>query len=535
MVSLTEVLDEFSRHQQKRVLAIKGKWGVGKTYAWKKYCSQSDRFKENALSYVSLFGAASISEVKQRILQKAIPLHGRKPEKLIKGIQTAWPFAKLLPKVGDFTNLAQALGELFIKKFIICLDDIERRGSTLELSSVLGLISFLKEEADSRVVLIFNEDELTKGDAQTLKTYREKLIDMEFTYAPTVAENAALIFKSTKDQFILETLRSLDVRNIRVMQQVAWNLEHFEPMTGDLLPSLREDFLRNVVILTCLFHERGDEINFDKLDRNTFVSLMLSKEEEGKKEFSIFRQANYEYSDSDRCVVEYLRHGYLDSQALRKSLEERDERERKKQIRDKLWNVWSLVNANFRATESEVVREFTAFLDQNATDLVWKELTDVCDVLEKLEPKVERHKWERLLICKHAPTLDLEGVKFFKGVSKDPAVTNLLEARQAELMRNVTQKEIIFRIAEKQSWHPDDLAALDTYSQSDYTQWLSQEVHSDLFRNLREFRKIFNPQSEDPASRSVGSKLENALKEIASMTMINRLRVKLVLGIDVPE
>src|SRR5699024_4217438 len=53
------------------VLAIKGSWGVGKTYAWNKWLRGINQTEVayKRYSYVSLFGLASIDEVKQALFQ----------------------------------------------------------------------------------------------------------------------------------------------------------------------------------------------------------------------------------------------------------------------------------------------------------------------------------------------------------------------------------------------------------------------------------------------------------------------------------
>jgi len=48
------------------VLAIKGDWGIGKTFSWEQYIGEfKDECALKSYSYVSLFGINSISELKQ--------------------------------------------------------------------------------------------------------------------------------------------------------------------------------------------------------------------------------------------------------------------------------------------------------------------------------------------------------------------------------------------------------------------------------------------------------------------------------------
>jgi hypothetical protein len=51
----------------------------------------------------------------------------------------------------------QQISFLSVKNYLICFDDLERKGKHLRLVDVLGLASMLKERRNCKVVLILNE------------------------------------------------------------------------------------------------------------------------------------------------------------------------------------------------------------------------------------------------------------------------------------------------------------------------------------------------------------------------------------------
>jgi hypothetical protein len=60
-------IDRFLETDTPEVLAIKGAWGVGKTFAWNKFLNEAKRKNRIALgrySYVTLFGLSSLDELK---------------------------------------------------------------------------------------------------------------------------------------------------------------------------------------------------------------------------------------------------------------------------------------------------------------------------------------------------------------------------------------------------------------------------------------------------------------------------------------
>jgi hypothetical protein len=57
----------FLKSDTPEVLAIKGAWGVGKTYSWNKFLNKANNRNEISLerySYVSLFGVDSLEELR---------------------------------------------------------------------------------------------------------------------------------------------------------------------------------------------------------------------------------------------------------------------------------------------------------------------------------------------------------------------------------------------------------------------------------------------------------------------------------------
>jgi hypothetical protein len=74
-MSVTLVQEEFGKFVARdgaEVLCIKGRWGVGKTYAWGNALEQAQKantIKLPRYSYVSLFGVNSLDELKFAIFE----------------------------------------------------------------------------------------------------------------------------------------------------------------------------------------------------------------------------------------------------------------------------------------------------------------------------------------------------------------------------------------------------------------------------------------------------------------------------------
>ena len=67
--------------------------------------------------------------------------------------------------------MMDSLAFLSLNESLVCIDDLERRGSDLSMRDVLGLVSRLVEQKQCKVVLLLNDKEKGLDDYEK---YREK-------------------------------------------------------------------------------------------------------------------------------------------------------------------------------------------------------------------------------------------------------------------------------------------------------------------------------------------------------------------------
>ena len=189
---LKKEIDRFLASDEPEVLCIRGKWGVGKTFAWNKFVIEAkDRPKGIALkhySYVTLFGLRSIEELKYAIFENRVAASYIGTEATIDNLQenatavlkrgsrfAASKLVNMFWKSG--TEALQVLSFLSVTKQIVVLDDLERKGKDLRTQDVLGLVSLLRDQKKCKVVLITNDDALHDEKKELLK-YQEKVIEL---------------------------------------------------------------------------------------------------------------------------------------------------------------------------------------------------------------------------------------------------------------------------------------------------------------------------------------------------------------------
>lgn len=110
---IKQQIGKFLLSDATEVMAIKGAWGIGKTYSWEKFLKEAKNHNKIALnkySYVSLFGLNSLSELKQSIFECVISreLIGTEPS-----IETF---------KANMSAVTGSYGRKSIDFFLICLD-----------------------------------------------------------------------------------------------------------------------------------------------------------------------------------------------------------------------------------------------------------------------------------------------------------------------------------------------------------------------------------------------------------------------------
>ena len=194
-----------------QVLCIKGKWGVGKTFAWKKIVSAraASDLSMPSYAYVSLFGINSLTGLKFSIFEQTMSRSAIGEGPSTSTLQVQFDKLKNLGrKISGFaggalgllagTDASEMLSQstfFMVRDQIVCIDDLERKGRDLELRDVLGLVSFLKEERKCKVVLLLNDEKLEGLDQNDFNKNLEKVVDTTVHFAPTTAEACSIAFE----------------------------------------------------------------------------------------------------------------------------------------------------------------------------------------------------------------------------------------------------------------------------------------------------------------------------------------------------
>src|SRR5262249_55169435 len=166
------------------------------------------------------------------------------------GRKYAWAL-NLIPGLKNYLTVAAPAFFLTVRNQIICIDDLERKGSKLEAGDVLGLISFLKEERACKVALLLNDEALESADRKKFDTYLEKVVDVSLRFDPSANEsvNIALTVDDPVSQRVGELSIALGIANIRIIKKIERDVRAIRP----LLAKYDDEVFRQVAASLALF------------------------------------------------------------------------------------------------------------------------------------------------------------------------------------------------------------------------------------------------------------------------------------------
>ncbi len=275
---------------QPAVLCLRGKWGVGKTYAWNEQLEAARAAKRLAMrsySYVSLFGLNSLDALKYAVFE-----HSQKVDGGIRiaSLETLEEYLRTLPNWKTLLKPAtsgslvsrliggdavQALAFMQVRNQIVCFDDFERRGEGLETKDVLGLVSFLREQRNCKVVMILNDQQLDEEARDEFETHLEKVVDVSLVYEPLPTQ-AAAIGAGGEDEakrHVAERCAALGITNIRTIQRVVRLVETIKPKLADYDPEVLRAAIASLALFCWGRDNPGEAPPLDFIESKTRYSF----------------------------------------------------------------------------------------------------------------------------------------------------------------------------------------------------------------------------------------------------------------------
>lgn len=366
--TIKNTLDSFFSEQDFSVLVLRGAWGIGKTHFWENYIREKIRIKkieQTAYSYVSLFGLHSLSELKSKVfcvgeilkpkeeVKRELEISAQKENQILRILfntqssglnilRTLVPFFQIfkdLPKAKDFSSVIALTEYSLLNNYLICLDDIERKEDSLTLRQIMGFIDEISKRKNCKVIIILNDKTLSQRDLEEFNKYREKVVDLEIEYQPSIRDNLLKVFDSDYLFFedFLNVFQILTVSNIRIFKKFKWSVDKIRHFINTAEPGLKKQVLTRLAVFCWGFFNSESTLSLsfisNSIEQTTWLSV-LSEREENQNWTGEEKQWNYIASalgifpsNYDDYLISMLTDGYLNEEDFKEEINKANQKE----------------------------------------------------------------------------------------------------------------------------------------------------------------------------------------------------------------
>jgi hypothetical protein len=541
-------IQEFLSNDKPEVLAIKGAWGVGKTYSWNKFLLNAKSSNSIALerySYVSLFGINSLDAFKYTIFEHVIKREMIGTEANIETFKNnttgllevlgrkslGWFKGASLLK--SFTPAIESISFLSLNNSLICIDDLERRGSSLFMKDALGLVSQLKEQKRCKIVLLLNDKEEGLED---YTKYREKVVDVELRFEPTSFESAEIAFNTDTEsgKKLSELTQKLDIKNIRVLKKIERLINIVLPLAADYEPEIEHQVRHSLTLFSWCYYCANDgapPLEFVTNLGYDVWELCEEKEEDEEKKLWKNLVSSYEYQHTDELdlvLAEAVKTGYIEEEKFKKEASKKNEQIRASKSEGSFSETWRLYHDSFDDNEEELITKLYESFKKNVRNVtptnlngtvrLFREVGEEGKASEIIDFYIQQRKAEKELF-------NMRENNFF-GDIRDEEIINKFNGEYQASVTVESAADVLKRIAGKNGWNQEDEVVLANTSIDDYYQLFKNEKGEHLSSYIYTCLKFGQFSNASDQQKEIANRVTEALKKIAAESELNKRRVK---------
>lgn len=543
-------IEKFLATDTPEVLAIKGAWGVGKTFAWNKFLNEAkgkNGISLDKYSYVTLFGINSLDELKLSIFMGVIQRKHigdkqdldsiKAADKVISSLsRKAITLLKVLPYSKNLWPAIESLSFFSIRKTILCIDDFERKGKSLDAQDIMGLVSYLKDQNECKVVLILNDESLESAASTDYKKFREKVIDLELLFRPTASDCAEIALTDDKVGNRLKVLiESLKINNIRIIKKIENLAYRFSTLLNGFEEEVLYQSLHSLTLFSWCFYSKAISVPDFEFVRNTGDGLFgigdgdKKQTDEEKNWHATLRQYDFQNCDEfDLQIANAVEHGYIDDVPfLEEASKKNDELVASKSQRSHS-NTWKMFHDSFEDNAEELINELYNSFKQNykyispmnldGTVRLFRELGKSALADEIIKIYIAERKCEKRLFA-------LDDYAFSGDIKDEQLIEQFTAAHEAQ-KEKPTLRDILDKISQKDGWGQNDELILANATPENYYDIFKNEKGSHLTSYIDTCLKFGRFGNASEQQKKIANNAIAALKKIGSESTLNGIRIK---------
>lgn len=546
--SIKSRIDFFLSMSEPSVMAIKGEWGVGKTYAWNKYLIEArkdGRVPSGKYSYVSLFGIKTLEQLKEAIFSNAMSNEHAGEQPSLQSFQNntknlldsfsrnSWKFVKDLPYLNHATPAIQAWSFMSISKYLICIDDLERKGASLEVKEVLGLISLLKEQKDCKVVLLLNDG--TK-EVEDYSKYKEKVLDLELYFSPLPEESAYIAYDKAKEYHakLSEYTIRLGISNIRILKKIESAISLLWPLLDACEEEVKTKIIHSAALMGWShYHPKaGTEVPSLEFIEAVENIYMLGKDGASDKEKEWKEMLlSYKFMRVDelsKTIAEIIRYGYFNIGHVESVINRANEKLIHSKKAKGMTRAWGIFHNSFKNNEAEVLQAFIDGVKESVEHITANELDNIIAVIRDLGGSKQATSIIDFFIESRRSTpevFNLNSFDVFRPV-KDEELNEKFSSTYAIVKPQDDFRTVISRLSISNGWRDEDIDVLNGISQEEYYDFFKTLDSPDLSSTVAACLKFARISNADEKMKSITQKVKGALCDISNESKLNQMRME---------
>lgn len=543
-----EQILNFVSKSEPSVMAIKGDWGVGKTYSWNKILLEAKKgnmISASRYSYVSLFGISSLDRLKYSIFENAVAKdsigHDPSLDSLRKNTlgmleilgRGSWSKLKELPYIKSAAPAIEAWSFMSVSDSLICIDDLERKGSALELKDVLGLISLLKEQKKCKVILLLNDGTKEVSDYEKFK---EKVIDIELQFSPSPFECAQIAYDKKKSYHreLSEFTTSLGIKNIRILKKIERNIDAVWNAFEGSEVEVKTQLLHTTALMSWSYYcskADGDIPSLDFVESLESIYSVGRKDatEEEKKWKEVLLSYNFTRVDElDRKIAKLVRYGYIDLPELITAVgfvnKEIIENKKSNSFR----SAWDLFHNSFNNNQNDVVTYFYNCFKETVSQVSPNDLDSLIGVFRDLGEDKKASEMINYYIEKRRDEtglFNLNDFSHFRPITDAEIISSFEDTFLTDTPRR-SLEEVVAALTGQNGWNEEDLDVLNDASEDEYYQFFKSLHGPHLMSHVATCLKFGRIGNANDTMTSISRKAKAALAKIASESKLNELRMQ---------
>ena len=542
-------LARFLESPSAEVLVLRGKWGVGKSFSWNRILQDAkgrDAISRNRYAYLSLFGITSLSELKYSLFEQSIDckLIGKQPSMETFKENTAdiamsvgrkaWRLASLTSFTKDASPALDALAFFSVRDTLVCLDDLERRSQSLSARDILGLVSFLKEQRNCKVVILLNADE---DGLEEFEKYREKVVDVELLSAPTADECSEIAFgtDSRRACSMGNLSKKLNITNIRTLKKIERLIQLVEP----LMNGMEHELLDDTIYLLVLFgwcHLRAGDNSIPDLAYVEGIGYKLmgvgAAEEVPEQEKlwnGILHDYGFRYIDEfGGALADIVKAGYVDVERFLPVASARNSQITSSKATQSFSEAWSSYHDNFDNNQGFVVDTLYASFKENVQQITPLGLNGTVQLFRELGEEEKADELISIYLEERNGDPELFNMKKFSFAERvtDQRIRAAFEEKYHASVAQEEPREILQRLASSNDWSlEDELILADTSAEAFYHIFKTESGShlSSMVNACLQFGRFSNSSERQ---KQIAESAIAALRRISGDSRINALRVR---------